>query len=108
LVATIAISASTMITNSEPYKIAVKEVTSNPKAREVLGDNIKPGWTTNFEYDESGSSGKMSMALGVAGSKGKGTLYVDAKKDLGRWLLLRSELELDGQSNRVNLLDNTI
>ena len=91
-----------ILKQSEPYQVAVARVQGNAEAVSALGEPISTGlpWGS---IQVSGPDGKADFSFSVNGSRGKGTVYVDARKDLGTWRLDRLELEVPGRAGRINL-----
>jgi hypothetical protein len=77
---------------------------SSSKAVDWLGTPIKKGWLVQGSIRVSGPSGHAELAIPVSGTHKSGKLYVIAEKKMGRWLLTASELEIDGQSQRLTLV----
>ena len=106
LVVVLFISVMGAMKNTEPYKLGVEKLKSNPEAVNVLGEPITTGFPMgNIEI--SGPSGKAVLSFSVEGSKSKGTVYLDAIKDFGKWKINRIELEVEGREDRINLNDDT-
>lgn len=96
------------VNNSQPYKMAIAQLESSTEAKASLGDDVKPGWTTNSSFEETNGKGSMIIELDVSGKKGSGKLYVSAKKENSRWWLTQCELQVDDENKRINLLENKI
>lgn len=77
---------------------------ANGQVIDKLGQPIKPGWFSSGSVSITGPSGDADISIPISGSKGKGTIYVVAKKSAGEWKFLRLEVEIEGQDQRVNLL----
>jgi hypothetical protein len=95
------VGAMYALKQSEPYQLAVSSVQRNTEAVNALGEPI----TTGFPWgsiEVSGSTGKAEFSFSADGSRGKGTVYVNASKD-GTWRLDRVELEVPGREGRINL-----
>jgi hypothetical protein len=87
---------------SEAYGLAVAELRADPRAMAALGAPIEAGLPSG-SVSVSGPSGHAELAIAVEGSKAEGTLYMVATKQLGRWVIERAELELDGSEQRIEL-----
>src|SRR5262249_6707821 len=68
---------------SEPYQLAVTSVQKNAEAVNALGEPIKTGFPWG-SIEVSGSTGKAEFSFSADGSRGNGTVYVNASKD-GTW-----------------------
>lgn len=93
---------STGLKSSEAYKRAVARVEGSAEATEIVGKPFSTG-TPMGSIEVSGPSGSANLSFGLEGPKGKGTVYVDAEKDMGRWKINRIVLEEDGTGQRVDL-----
>ena len=93
--------------SSDPYQHAVQMATHHPQAVAALGAPVIPGWYLLGNINVSSTSGNADLAIPVAGSLGKGTVYVVAKKSAGRWTYTTLALKVDGRQNRINLLPPT-
>ena len=84
-----------MFRNSEPYQQALERARQSPAVQQAVGTPIEPGWLTTGSYNESGPSGSADFAISIQGPKGKATLYVDARKEAGKWTfrMLRVDTE---------------
>lgn len=94
-----------VLKGSEPYKMAVVELQTNKKAIDALGTPIDTG-NPSGSIDTSGPKGKADLAIPATGPKAKGTVYLDATRDLGTWKINRIELEIEGRPGRINLGGN--
>lgn len=94
----------TAIKSSDAYKHGIEVATHDPRVGNALGTPIAEGWFVSGNINVSGSSGNADLAIPVAGSHAKGTLYVVAKKSAGQWTYQTLELKVDGQEARIDLL----
>jgi hypothetical protein len=101
-----AVFISTMVglKHSEAYQLAVIRLQTNTEAINALGTPISTGYPWG-NIKISGTKGKADFSFSVEGPKAKGTVYLDATKDLGAWKLNRIELEIEGRAGRINLAD---
>lgn len=86
--------------SSGAYQLAFERVLQNPEAVSILGTPIESGMVRG-NIQVSGPSGSAMISFPVEGPDGKGTVYVDATKDLGAWKINRMELEIEGRGERV-------
>src|SRR6266478_1713870 len=70
--------------SSEPYQHAMDVVSHDPRAVQALGN------------------GNASLAIPLVGKSRNGTLFVVAKKSAGRWSYDTLELEVEGQTERID------
>lgn len=88
--------------SSNVYKLAAAKVEGSAAASELIGRPISTGMPFG-SIEISGPRGKADISFGVEGPKGKGTVYVDAERDLGNWKINRIVLDQDGTGRRVDL-----
>lgn len=92
----------TALKNSDVYALAVTRLEANPDAVAQLGAPIRTGIPMgNFQI--SGPSGKADFSFSAEGQKNRGTVYVDATRDMGTWKINRMEIELEDSGKRINL-----
>ncbi len=89
--------------SSTPYQEALFAAQTDTAVIEALGEPIEAGWLMSGSIETSGSSGTASFSIPVSGSKGEGTLYVEAQRTGGRWHYDQLYLEVDGQSGLIPL-----
>ncbi|MCS7238628.1 MAG: cytochrome c oxidase assembly factor 1 family protein [Thermoguttaceae bacterium] len=92
------------IKGTEPYRLAMERLASTAEARAALGDGIQDvTWFPGGRVFEDGDRGEAQFVLKVAGSRGAGELFVQARRLAGAWSLTDLQLRLsDGTS--LNLL----
>lgn len=88
--------------NSEAYKLGVNKLQTNAKALAALGEPISTGMPSG-NFESSGNNGSADLSFSVEGSKKKGTVYLEATKNLGKWTVQQAELELDDSEERIDL-----
>jgi hypothetical protein len=76
----------------EAYEQALQRTRRHPAALQALGQPIEAGWLMTGSVNVNGPSGRASLAIPVSGPRQKGTLYVEAVKEVGVWELRRLEL----------------
>jgi len=86
------------------YTQALAKARANPEVLEKVGQPLTPGWLAGGNISISGSSGDADISIPISGPKGKGTLYVIAKKSAGEWNFQRLEAEVEGAERRIDLL----
>jgi hypothetical protein len=91
-----------LLKNTEAYQFGLTKLQASSEAMTILGPPISTGMVQG-SIETSGPSGKADISFSVKGQKAEGTVYVDAKKDLGQWIANRIELEIDGRQNRIDL-----
>ena len=71
--------------HSDVYKDALARAKRNSEVRRALGSRIHDGMFPSGKTNVEGGSGEADLTITISGSKGKGTLYVVAKKTAGQW-----------------------
>jgi hypothetical protein len=104
VIAGIFFSVMAALKASEPYVMAIERLRADSAAVAVLGEPISTGYPWG-SIETSGPDGKANFSVAVTGQKASGTLYLDARKDLGRWTISRIELEIAGRAERIDLGD---
>jgi len=89
---------------SEVYQEALARAARDPQVTDRIGVALRPGRVLQGQINVSGSSGKAHMAIPVTGPRGKGTIYLDARKATGTWRFLILQVEFEDPSGCVNLL----
>jgi len=84
---------------------ALETVRACHRAQAALGDDIGPALTgcTSGKSRYDGSTGSASWNTTIEGSKGKGSLSWSARKDDGKWRIVRASLTVSGSS--LDVLD---
>lgn len=78
------------IKNSEPYKLSVRYIKTNPWVQEEVGNPVKIGWLLSGNFSTTGDSGEADFAMRVSGKKGKTTVAVVVEKRRGQWELIKA------------------
>jgi cytochrome oxidase complex assembly protein 1 len=89
---------------SAVYQQALDRTERNPEVANRIGVPLRPGRVLQGQLNVSGSSGKAHMAIPVTGSRGKATIYLDARKASGTWEFLTLQVQFEGQPDCLNLL----
>lgn len=90
------------IRSSDVYQLALVKLNANEEATRMLGPPIEPGFPMG-SFSVSGPSGEAQLSIPVQGSKAKGTLYLEATREMGQWQFDRIELEVEGNEQRIDL-----
>jgi hypothetical protein len=91
--------------SSDAYKQALVMAESNPAVVSALGKPIHDGFFTYGNINVSGSSGNADLEIPISGPKGKGRVYVEAKKSTGEWSFSKLIVQIDQSNERINLLN---
>lgn len=84
---------------------AISRARSSQAVAQSLGVPIKEAWFVTGSINESPGSGSADFTLPISGPKGKGTLYVMARKVAGAWQYSLIEVDIKGSGDRINLLN---
>jgi hypothetical protein len=93
--------------STDAYREALARAQASPEVREALGEPVKAGWFVQGNVNVSGPSGNADLSVPLSGPKGKGTLYITAKKQAGKWEYEVLEVAVDGRQERIKLLNPT-
>jgi hypothetical protein len=96
-----------LLKHSEAYTLAVAKVQESPIAANVLGAPISAG-TPFGKISVSGESGTAELNFSAAGTKAKGTVFVDAVKEGSAWTITRLTLKVDGQDSVIDLITGAV
>jgi len=91
---------------SDVYNQALAEARKSPELAGKLGQPLEPGWFISGNINLNGTSGEASLSTPISAPKGKGTLYIVASKSAGKWHFETLEVEIDGESQRIDLLQS--
>lgn len=94
-----------LLRNSDPAKIAFAKVAANPAVLERMGQPIKEGMIITGSINVSVSSGHADLKLPISGPKAKGSIYLTADKKDDQWILESLEVAVDGEDNRIELVE---
>ncbi len=93
-----------LIRSSEVYQQALTEAQADAKVTEALGEPIEPGWWVSGSIETTGPSGRADISFPISGPENSGTIYAVATKSAGKWQFSLLQVEIEGQSERLNLL----
>jgi hypothetical protein len=88
--------------STEAFKLAVTRLEASQEAFRLLGKPISTGFPMG-SIEVSGPSSKASLSFSVTGPNGKGTIFMDATKDLGQWKVNRMVLEQEASGHRIDI-----
>ncbi|MFN7942813.1 MAG: cytochrome c oxidase assembly factor Coa1 family protein [Thermoanaerobaculia bacterium] len=92
------------VKQSGAYQEALEKARATPAVIDALGSPIEPGYFVSGSVSVEGGSGEAKLSIPLSGTKGKGTLYAEATKRADRWQFSLLELEVEGRSERIDLL----
>jgi hypothetical protein len=91
--------------NSTVYQEALACAGKSSQVNDRIGNPLRPGRILSGELNVSGSTGTATMRIPITGPRGKGSIVLDARKVDGTWIFRTLEVQIEGQSDVVNLLD---
>jgi hypothetical protein len=94
--------------SSDVYKDALARAKADPAVIEALGSPIKEGFLMSGNTNVNGASGESNLAIPISGPKGKGTIYVSARKSLGEWNYSGLVVEIARTHQRIDLLQGRV
>jgi hypothetical protein len=94
------------IKHSGAYTQALAEAQANPQVTSLIGQPVTPGMFVSGNINVNGDSGDANISIPVSGPKGKGTVYAEAKKIAGQWQFQTLLFGVDGQTDRIDLLQS--
>lgn len=103
-VCSIAMIVFSAMKSTDVYKDALAKAKANPAVIEALGSPIKDGLFVSGNTNANGASGEADLAIPISGPKGKGTIYLKAKKSLGRWNYSDLAVEIQKTGERIDLV----
>lgn len=92
------------VKSTDVYRDALARAKVHPAVIEALGSPVTEGFLVSGNTNVNGASGEANLSIPIAGPKGKGTLYVAAKKSLGQWNYSGLVLEIEKTHQRIDLL----
>jgi hypothetical protein len=90
--------------SSDAFTQAMARVQADPQVADKLGRPVNSGWFISGSVNVNGDSGDANLAIPISGPKGKGKVYVEAKKSAGQWHFDTLQVEVEGQPGRIDLL----
>jgi cytochrome oxidase complex assembly protein 1 len=94
------------VKSTDVYKDAFARAKVHPAVVEALGSPITEGFLVSGNTNVNGASGEANLSIPIAGPKGKGTIYVAAKKSVGQWTYSGLVVEIAKTHQRINLLQS--
>jgi len=92
-----------VIRGTDVYQEAVQKASTHPAVIEALGSPLEQGWFPTGNINTSGPTGEANLAIPLKGPKGKGTLYVEARRSAGQWHYHTLLLEIQATGERLDL-----
>jgi len=92
------------VKSTDVYKDALARAKVHPAVIEALGSPITEGFLVSGNTKVNGAAGEANLSLPITGPKGKGTIYVAARKSLGQWNYSGLVVEIANTHRRIDLL----
>jgi cytochrome oxidase complex assembly protein 1 len=93
-----------MIKSSDAYRQPLQQAQRSSAVLAALGEPVKPGWLVMGNISVNGPSGDANLQIPLAGPKGSGDLFVEARKSAGEWSYQTMALQIDNDGQRIDLL----
>lgn len=90
--------------NSDAAKESVLRAQRNALVVEQLGTPIEEGWMVSGSISTSTTSGDADLAVPISGPKGRGKIFVTARKSAGAWEYQVMLAAIEGSDHRIDLL----
>ncbi|PYK61350.1 MAG: hypothetical protein DME43_02630 [Verrucomicrobia bacterium] len=95
--------ATSMMKQSEAYKIALARAQANSAVIEAIGSPISQKGIVSGNSNVNGATGEANLSIPLSGPKGKATLYVEAKKSTDIWLFQTMVVKIEKTGERIDL-----
>ena len=92
--------------SSPVYQDAMLKAKANPRVVRELGEPIEAGRIVNGSIKIENSSGEAALEIPVQGARGRGTIYVEARKTAGQWKYSVLRVVIDGQTQPIDLMNS--
>ncbi|MBP1641683.1 MAG: hypothetical protein H6Q03_352 [Acidobacteria bacterium] len=89
---------------SDAYARGLERARADCEVQRELGAPVEAGFFTGGSIQVTGPSGHAELSIPLSGAAAKGTLYVHATKEAGRWTFELLEVEVAGRAERIDLL----
>lgn len=93
-----------LLKSTTPYKEALARAQRDPVVIGRLGTPIQGGFLVSGNVNLSGGTGEAQLAIPLQGSRGSGTLYVEARQKAGTWTYSTLTVRPDGPGEPISLL----
>lgn len=93
-----------LLKSTTPYKEALAKAQRDPVVIGRLGTPIQGGFLVSGNVSLSGGMGEAQLAIPLQGSRGSGTLYVEARRTAGTWTYSTLTVRPDGPGEPISLL----
>ena len=91
------------IKSSDVYQEALRRAQTSPAVVSALGQPVEAGWLVSGSVNVNSGGGEADLKIPISGPKGNGTVYAVATSSGGDWDYSKLEVEVEGQSRRIDL-----
>jgi hypothetical protein len=84
-IAVFVVGIASVTKSSEPYRIGLVGAKVDPRVVAALGEPIEDGIMPSGSISTSNGSGSAQLNVSLHGSRGNGTLYIEAERHAGEW-----------------------
>jgi hypothetical protein len=95
---------ASIMKSSDVYQMAVTRAQHDPNVIAELGEPIVDGFFTSGSINTMNSSGDADLDIPISGPKGEASIYVVAKKSVGKWEFSDLVVEISKTRNRIDLM----
>lgn len=103
-VGTVVLIVFRALKSTDVYKDALAKAKADPAVIEVLGSPVMDGFLVSRNTNVNVASGEANLSIPITGPKGKGMIYVAAKKSLGQWNYSGLIVEIANTHQRIDVL----
>ena len=97
---------SKILTDSDPYKIAMERTVSNKEVIEILGEPIESTSMMKGNINYNNGDGDAHIQIPIEGPKGKAWIIVEGSKiENADWIFDTMRVEFDSEEQVLNLLE---
>jgi hypothetical protein len=93
-----------LLKSTTPYKEALAKAQRDPVVIGRLGTPFQGGNIVSRKVSLYGGTGEAQLAIPLQGSRGSGTLYVEARQKAGTWTYSTLTVRPDGPGEPISLL----
>jgi hypothetical protein len=93
-----------LLKNNDAYKMALNRVQEDQSVITAFGSRVEPKWYVLGSIHTSGPSGTASLQIPIAYKNKSGSIYVEATKQMGQWIIRRLEVEINDTGKRLVLI----
>ena len=92
------------IKSTDVYQEALIKAKSDAVVLRELGEPVEAGWLISGSIEMNNSSGQADIKIPISGPRNSGTIHAVATKKDEIWSFSILEVEIKGQTQKINLL----